>query len=243
MPDALDHHATHPVRIAIVEDDADQSASMAEYLTMQGYNVWTAESAAGFYRELVTHPVDVVLLDIGLPEEDGLSIARHVKETGIGIIIVSARSHLDDRLTGLDSGADIYLTKPVDLRELVAHIEALWRRLAADNDKPATAASGGHSSWYLLREERRLLTPDREWVDLTPNEFAFMECLVDGGGEVSRHDVAAVLSNEPSNFSFHRIDVLISRLRKKVESHTTHALPLATAPRQRLELTRPVATD
>lgn len=241
MPDAPNHH--EPIRIAIVEDDADQSASMAEFLTMQGYAVWETQSATAFYRQLVAAPVDVVLLDIGLPEEDGLSVARHVIETGIGIIIVSARSHLNDRLAGLDAGADVYLTKPVDLRELAAHVEALWRRLAGQNSKPDPAPSGGEPRWQLLREGRQLLTADGRWVDLTPNEFAFLECLVQGGGEVSRHDVAAVLSTDPAQFNFHRIDVLLSRLRKKVESCTGEALPLTTAPCQRLGLTKPFSLD
>lgn len=243
MQDALNHSEPSAIRIAIVEDDVDQSASMAEYLAMQGCTVWTEESAAGFYRQLVAQPVDVVVLDIGLPEEDGLSVARHVMETGIGIIIVSARSRLDDRLAGLEAGADVYLTKPVDLRELAAHVEALSRRLAAGSDQSDAAPPGHEPTWRILREGRCLYSPNGQCVDLTPNEFAFLECLVHGGGKVSRLDLATVLSDNPSQFRFHRIDVLMSRLRKKVESHTGDALPLATAPRQRLELTRPFTMD
>lgn len=243
MQNAQHHNSPRPANIAIVEDDADQSASMVEYLAMLGHTVWAEAEATGFYRRLVTNPVDVVVLDIGLPGEDGLSIARHVVETGIGIIIVSARSRLDDRLAGLDAGADIYLTKPVDLLELAAHIDALQRRLSNDNRTPPSHTFLNKPAWQLLRERRQLLTPDGELVDLTPSEYSFMECLVAGDGETSRHAIAEALVDDPSSFNFHRIDVLMSRLRKKVRSQTGYTLPLTTAPRQRLKLTTQLTAD
>ena len=237
------HSSPQQARIAIVEDDADQSASMMEYLTIHGYAVWAEASAAGFYRRLLVEPVDVVVLDIGLPGEDGLSIARHVIETGIGIIIVSARANLRDRLAGLDAGADAYLIKPVDLRELAAHVEALWRRIEIPGSDRAYPTPETDTAWHLNRTKRQLLTPDGKTVALTPNEFAVLACIVDNGGEVTRQSIAKVLDDNPTRFNFHRIDVLMNRLRKKVQSQTGQAMPLVTAPRQRLELTSPVVAD
>lgn len=238
MPDAHSHRGRPKTRIAIVEDDADQSASMEEYLAIHGYSVWTEASAAAFYRRLLVEPVDLVVLDIGLPGEDGLSVARHVIETGIGIIVVSARANLNDRLAGLNAGADAYLTKPVDLRELTAHVEALLRRL--ENQDPTTEAE---AAWHLDRAKRQLLSPNGESVALTPNEFAVLALVVDSGGEATRQSIAGVLDNNPARFNFHRIDVLMNRLRKKVQSQTGESMPLVTAPRQRLELTSPVVVD
>lgn len=224
-------------RIAIVEDDGDQSASISEYLELRGYPVWSEPSAPAFYRRLAISPVDIVVLDIGLPGEDGLSVANHIVQTGLGIIIVSARSSVTDRLSGMKAGADSYLTKPVDLQELVAHIEALSRRLAPEK----TGEPPGQSRWRLYRGSRELAAANGDKVLLTPSEFALLACLIDHEGECSRQQIAEILDSSPSQFNFHRIDVLLSRLRKKVKRTTDQDLPVASTPQQKLELTCSVA--
>ncbi len=222
-------------RIAIVEDDADQCASMHEYLAFLGYPVWSAPSAQAFYRQLAVDPVDIVILDIGLPGEDGLNVAGHIVHTGIGIIIVSARSSVADRVNGIGAGADSYLVKPVDLRELAAHIEALQRRMRHGGRQET--GNGQSQGWTLSRERRELQASAGQAVALTPNEFALLACLIDNGGECSRQQLAEALDSNPSQFNFHRIDVLLSRLRKKVKSTTSQDLPVASAPPQKLEFT------
>ncbi|MDP2852107.1 MAG: response regulator transcription factor [Gallionella sp.] len=127
-------------RIAVVEDDADLLDTMLEYLKIQGYPAWGVRNAEDFYRRFAADVVDVVVLDIGLPGEDGISVARHLRDLpDLTIIIVSARDALDDRLVGLKAGADRYLVKPVNLIELVANIEAVGRRPA----HPATGYATG----------------------------------------------------------------------------------------------------
>lgn len=117
------------LRIAVVEDEVDLRDNMLDFLEDRGYDVWGVGNAADLYRQMLVRPVNVVILDVGLPGEDGFSIARHLRRMeNLSLIIVSARSALDDRLTGLSCGADLYLTKPVDLRELEANIEAVVRR-------------------------------------------------------------------------------------------------------------------
>ena len=102
--------------IAIVEDDSDQLHSIEEFLLDSGYSVWGACSAEAFYKGFTVQPVDVVLLDLGLPGEDGLSVASLLKSRPeVGVIILSARDSLDDRLAGMRAGADRYLVKPVNL--------------------------------------------------------------------------------------------------------------------------------
>lgn len=176
-------------------------------------------------------PVDMLVLDIGLPGEDGLALAQHVSRTGMGIIILSARGELNDRLTGLKLGADNYLVKPVELPELAANLDALWRRLTHDSSQQEPSAT----TWRLVRNQRELLAPDDEAVHLTPNEFALISCLVESSGKTDREDVCTALGITLDNF--HRIDVMLSRLRKKVLRITGQPLPLAAAPLQRLELT------
>jgi DNA-binding response OmpR family regulator len=120
-----------PPQIAVVEDDADLLASMLDYLHALGYPAWGVGSAEAFYKQLHMSPVDVLVLDIGLPGEDGLQLAAWVnRRVDLTVIIVSARDRLQDRLDGLAAGADRYLVKPVDLAELVANIDAAWRRSA-----------------------------------------------------------------------------------------------------------------
>jgi len=114
--------------LAVVEDEPVLREYIVRFFKGHGYSCWGADSAEGFYREVAVRPTDIVLLDIGLPGEDGLNVARHLSAAGrYGIIIVSARGQVDDRLTGLDVGADAYLVKPVDLRELAATVDNLWR--------------------------------------------------------------------------------------------------------------------
>lgn len=223
-------------RIAIVEDEADQRDSLEEYLTLLGYPTWAEASAEAFYRRVMLTPVDMVVLDMGLPGEDGLALAEHVSQTGMGIIIVSARGELNDRLAGIKAGADTYLVKPVELRELAANLEALWRRLSRGSGEQEAPAS----TWHLLRNRRELRTPNGTSVRLTPSEFTLISCLINSGGEAPRQSVCEALGTRLEEGNFHRIDVMLSRLRKKVLQSTGLSLPLATAPLQRLELTDPI---
>ncbi|TVP61209.1 MAG: DNA-binding response regulator [Halomonadaceae bacterium] len=210
---------------------------MSEYLVLRGYSVWSEPSAAAFYRHLAVSPVDIVILDIGLPGEDGLSVASHLAQSGLGILIVSARSSVTDRLNGMAAGADSYLTKPVDLHELVAHIEALRRRLVPVKGWETQEPTG----WSLCRRSRELVTGVEGTVLLTPSEFALLACLIDNNGECSRQQIAGALDSNPSQFNYHRIDVLLSRLRKKVKCTMDRDLPVASAPQQKLQLTCTVA--
>lgn len=220
-------------RIAIVEDDIDQCDSMHEYLEFMGYPVWSVPTANGFYRRQLLEPIDIVVLDIGLPGENGLTLARHVMQTGVGIVIVSARSEVADRVSGLNAGADSYLAKPVELSVLDAHIDALWRRMRCNSSDVKI----DDTAWSLCNTHRELFSPAGQAVSLTPSEFALLNNMVKNGSYISRQDIASVLANNPEQFNFHRIDVLLNRLRKKVKQRTGMILPIVSAAAQRLELT------
>lgn len=198
--------------IAIVEDESVLRDYIVRFFSGRGYDCWGAGSAEEFYREVAVRPTDIVLLDIGLPGEDGLKVAKHLAAAGrYGIIIVSARGNLDDRLNGLDVGADAYLVKPVDLRELAATVDNLWKRIAKDK----TAAM----QWRLHRTDWKLVSPNGGILPLTASEYRFIWRLVESAGEpVAKEHIMVALGGTPDSYDYHRIESLVSRLRKKAQT-------------------------
>ncbi|EGW22749.1 response regulator receiver protein [Methylobacter tundripaludum SV96] len=214
-------------RIAVVEDEEDLRLSLIGYLASSGYRVWGAESAEAFYKQLLVAPVEVVILDVGLPGESGLQVARHLRELGgIKTIMLSGRGSVDDRVEGLNQGASRYLVKPVDMRELVANIQSAVR---AQKQLAAVAGSASAASWTLLRVEWILLAPDGTQIALTTREFAFMDCLLRGSRQAaSRVELALALTGgNMEGFDFHRIDMVVARLRQKIAVVTANA-PIKT---------------
>ncbi|HZX33404.1 MAG TPA: response regulator transcription factor, partial [Rhodocyclaceae bacterium] len=246
-------------RIAIVEDEPDLRDNVLRFLAAKGYPAWGADSAESFYRQFAATGADIVVLDIGLPGEDGLSVTSHIAGRGIGIVILSARGSLDDRLQGLEKGADLYLVKPVDLRELVAGIAALWRRIGlaapeatptrAPAAAPAPAATPAPSSatpnpqalqWRLDRASWSLISPEKVVVPLTPKEYAFLSRLVEKCGEpVPKAHIVLAFGGEPDEFDFHRVEMLLSRLRRKGQQITGGHLPIKALPGFGLVFTAP----
>ncbi|MFZ2302381.1 MAG: response regulator transcription factor [Gallionella sp.] len=224
-----------PARIAVVEDDTDLLDTMLEYLRIQGYPAWGASSAEDFYRRFSVDAADVVVLDIGLPGEGGISVARHLRELpNLTVIIVSARDALDDRLAGLKAGADRYLVKPVDLSELLANIEAVGRRVTSpvispemkveiQKEKPVAAA------WHLAKHDWRLIGPNGKTLNLTAREFLLLKCLFEANGEtVSRRVIADKIIGSRIFNSDERLDVMLARLRKKCMTTLKQSLPVKT---------------
>jgi len=215
-------------RIAVVEDEDDLRLSMMGYLTSSGYSVWGADSAEAFYKQLLAAPVELVILDVGLPGESGLQAARHLSKLGgIEIIILSGRGSVDDRVEGLSQGASRYLVKPVDMRELVANIQSATRaRLHA----AITVSSANAAIWSFLRADWILQTPDGAQIALTTREFAFMDCLLRGQRQAaSRVELALALTGgNTEGFDFHRIDMVVTRLRQKIAAVTRINAPIKT---------------
>ena len=223
-------------RIAIVEDDADQLHSIEEFLLDSGYQVWGAGSAEAFYRQFMGNPVDVVILDIGLPGEDGLSVAALLKDKpDVAVIILSARDSLPDRLSGLRAGADRYLVKPVSLLELAANIDAVGNRLALN----ATTTSGGEPNrrsmdlpgghWDLALQDWVLRSPQGKSLQLTTHEFALLHCLIKLQGQpVTKRDLTDQIFGPRTQNGSERLNLLVMRLRKKASEALTEPLPIKT---------------
>lgn len=238
-----------PARIAVVEDDADLLNTMLEYLQIQGYPAWGVCNAEDFYRRFAVDVVDVVVLDIGLPGEDGISAARHLRELpNLTIIIVSARDALDDRLAGLKAGADRYLVKPVDLAELAANIEAVGRRPAHPAALPAAEQIREEKPqagfWRLAKQGWRLTGPDGKALGLTAREFLLLKCLFEANGETVPRKVIADKIIGPRIFnSDQRLDVMLARLRKKCAATLGQSLPVKTAHQVGYAFTAPIAIE
>lgn len=224
------------IRIALVEDDEDLMHSTQDYLTDAGYQVWGEGSAEAFFRRFVGDPVDVVVLDIGLPGEDGLSVASLLEHNPhIAVIILSARDAVEDRISGLRAGADLYLVKPVNLAELVANIEAVVKRLwtshvAIENDFVPPNRGNISLEWVLQLGGWQLTAPDGKSLKLTGREFELLRRLIEVQGQtVAKKDLANDIIGPRIQNASDRINVLITRLRKKASDQLGQSLPIQTA--------------
>ncbi len=211
-------------RILVVEDAIDLREEFVDYLRFCGFEAEGVGSVAGLVRRLETEPWHVVILDLGLPDGDGIAAARRIREQrglGLGIIIVTARGQAEDRIAGARAGADAYLIKPVDLRELIAVIGHLLQRLeAAQPPSPPMC-------WTLEAEHQTLLSPEGVEVQLTGAEYLLLSKLIaNPGNAVTRTELCAELAPGGDPEDTRRLDSLISRLRAKVLKQTGSALPI-----------------
>ena len=216
-----------PFVIAIVEDEEDLRLNVARFLEAQGFSVWTAGSAESLYRQLAVTDADLIIVDLGLPGEDGLDLIAHLNSVGrCPIIAMTARSALQDRIAGLEAGADHYFVKPVDLYELTAAINSALRKRSPDRAEtsPSTSEAG---VWVLLRGEAALVTPAGVTVGLTSGELHLLEYLMNNTEKVfSKFKLLELFDQDPEHGDFHRVEVLVSRLRTKIIGTTGQRLPL-----------------
>ncbi len=206
--------------ILVVEDDIAVQTLVAGYLETQGFSVRLADRGETLHKMLANEQIDLILLDLNLPDEDGLVLVRQIRaRSAVPIIIMTVRSDQADRIAGLEIGADDYVIKPFHPRELVARVRNVLRRHGEANGAqgPGPLVFDG---WMLDPESRTLTSPDGKPVSLTGAEFDVLVALARGMGRVmSRHqllDAAAHGGDPPSERA---IDVLISRIRKKVEDN------------------------
>jgi len=242
---------SHPMNthacIAVVEDDQDLRQSIEEFLTHTGYRVWGVGSAEAFFRQFVVDPPNVVLLDIGLPGEDGFSVAALLRDNpSLAVIILSARDALEDRLKGLNAGADRYLVKPVDLTELTANINAVTQRLALAVSRPAMALpqpvlKPGSQQWQLNQQSWLLSAPNGLSIVLTAKEFALLHQLIRVQGQVvTKKELAVEVFGSRIANAADRLNVLVTRLRKKTIDSLGETLPIKTAHQIGYVFTAPV---
>jgi two-component system, OmpR family, response regulator len=211
--------------IAILDDEADITVLLANYLASQGYRVTQLHTGVALMALMPIDPPALVLLDLGLPGEDGFSIARQLREHWhCGLIIVTGRGDAVDKVVGLEVGADDYVTKPFDLRELLARIKAVLRRVAPAEPVTATAEAAPSrgtlrfAGWELDTTARRLVSPDGQDVVLTAGEFDLLCALARHPGRVLSRDFLLEQTRGRGAAPFDRtIDVQVGRLRRKLE--------------------------
>ncbi|MBS34410.1 MAG: two-component system response regulator TorR [Thiotrichales bacterium] len=217
MSESLTNH-----HVLIVEDDAVTRSRVAAYLEKAGYQVSESEDGESVHRLLADTDIAVVLLDINLPGTDGLAIAKELSEkTDVGIILVSARDDEIDRIVGLEIGADDYVTKPFNPRELVARVKNLIRRIHRGRVTAVPARNVSFSGWTLDRSRRSLSSDGRASIPLTRGEFELLTAFLDHPGEtLHREWLMEKVTHRTSDPNERIIDVLVRRLRTKLEPDT-----------------------
>lgn len=208
--------------ILIVDDDREIRSLVAQFLKKHGYRVTPAADGREMMHLMEKGRFDLIVLDLMLPGEDGLSLCRRVRaESSLPIIMLTAMGEEMDRIIGLEMGADDYLPKPFNPRELLARIKAVLRR-AADRGATATStdvAARVFDGWRLDTVKRELRAPDGALVPLTAGEFELLSAMVERAGQVLSRDQLLDLTRGRDAAPFDRsVDVLISRLRRKIES-------------------------
>lgn len=210
--------------IIIVEDNLSYAEDVADYLTEIGHQVRTSGSAESMWETLSTERADVILLDLGLPDDSGFNIIPRLRELypDTGILVLTARVMLDSRILGLHLGADNYLTKPIKFPELAAHIEALCRRVRGH--APGTP----ERTWCLRKTERQLELAGVSCIDLTEKEFKLLHMLALSTQPIPRDSLMIGLGGDQYEDT-KKMDMLVYRLRKKVKSAVGAELPLRSA--------------
>lgn len=211
--------------IVVLDDEIDITQLLANYLQGHGFRVTQVHEGRALMALMESDPADLVLLDLGLPGEDGFSIARRMRESWhCGLVIVTGRGDAVDKVVGLEVGADDYVTKPFDLRELAARVKAVLRRLAPAMPTAPAAASASlyklcFAGWQLDTAARSLTNPRGEPVTLTGGEFDLLQAFARHPGRVLSRDFLLEQTRGREAAPFDRtIDVQVGRLRKKIEA-------------------------
>ena len=217
-------------RVLVVDDDPSVREMLAEYLGGHGYEVAQADRGTAMREAVEANLPDVVLLDLNLPGEDGLSLARFLRERfDVGIIMVTGAIDVADRVAGLEIGADDYVTKPFELRELLARIKSVLRRMQARapaDSAAATVPAGGAraartavGACLLDISSRQLFAEDGREIPLTAMEFDLLKTFLERPNQVLTRDQLLSLTRNREWEPFDRsIDIRIARVRRKIEA-------------------------
>jgi DNA-binding response OmpR family regulator len=212
--------------IVVCDDEPDIRETVAEYLENNGFVVTPANAGPALREVINNQDVDVVILDIRMPGEDGLSLARFLREhSDVAIIMLTGSADIIDRVVGLEIGADDYIAKPVDLRELLARVKAVLRRTSARKRNAEKAGIQAHQpvqfgSCVLDLDKHKLFNADGIEIAITPMEFRLLKVFAEHRGRILNRDQLLELSHDRRWDPFDRsIDIRISRLRKKIETN------------------------
>lgn len=220
---------TQPTRILIIEDEAQMRKFIRASLMSHGYYVLEAETATEGTRMLTGHKPDVILLDLGLPDGDGIELTRQIREwTRTPVIVLSARGKEDDKVAALDAGADDYLTKPFGVNELLARIRVTLRRLPTADGSSEPVKEFDELSIDLSKREVRLMGNE---IHLTPTEYKLLQLFAQNAGKVLTHRYILHEVWGPSYANqTHYVRVHLAELRKKIERDPSRPRLIVTEP-------------
>lgn len=216
---------TDMTRIIVCDDEPDLREMLQEYLEKRGYSVAIAGDAEALKAEIENAEPDLLLLDINMPGEDGLSVLRSLRVTSdLPVVMLTAAGETIDKIVGLEMGADDYLGKPVDLRELEARIKAVLRRRVVSQPAPVADRSNNKTvkfgDFTLDLEAAKLFSAEGEDVPLTAMEFRLLKLFAENRSRVLNRDQILEQAHDRSWDPFDRsIDIRISRLRRKIEKN------------------------
>jgi len=220
--------------ILVVDDECEIRDMLDEYLSKQGFEVCTADGGVAMRQIVSARKVDVVLLDIRMPGEDGLSLARHLREHAqVGIIMVTAAGEAVDRIIGLEMGADDYVTKPFHPRELVARIKSVLRRLRTASPQTSEGAAAPQrlrfGQCFLDLAAHKLFTLEGKEIPITAMEFDLLQVFATHPHRVLTRDQLLEMAHNRDWEPFDRsIDIRIARLRRKIEADPTKPQTIKT---------------
>jgi len=230
--------------IAVVEDDREIRAMMVDLLRREGVEALGCDTAAAFDQMQARQRIDLAILDVMLPGEDGLSLCRRLQATGeVAVLMVTAKGDDIDRIVGLEIGADDYLPKPFNPRELVARVRAILRRTRERQRVVAVAPAERYrfAGWTIDAGSRGLTLPDGTPLDLTGGEFDLLLCFVTHPQRVLNRDQLLDWTRGRSASLFDRaVDVQLSRLRRKLADHPDGAALIKTVRGGGYQFTAPV---
>ena len=209
-------------RILVVDDDPDLRELISGFLGGHGYVVRTAADAMAMQQELDRDPPDLVVLDVMMPGEDGLSAVRRLATArGPAVILLSALGSDTDRIVGLEVGADDYLAKPCNPRELLARVRAVLRRHQAGSDAAGQPEVCEFAGWLLDLSRRDLRDPSGTYIDLSDGEFALLRCFVTQPQRVLSRDQLLDQAHGGNREIYDRaVDSQVSRLRRKLNERS-----------------------
>ena len=216
-------------RILLVDDEVPIQRAVAPLLRSRGYDVDVAATGDDALKSVRTHPPDLIVLDLGLPDIEGTEVCRRIRaESAIPIVVLSARGAEADKVTALDLGADDYVTKPFGPEELLARIRVALRRVFSTDEAPSGRLERGD---LIIDYDRHRVVRGGEEIHLTPKEFDLLELLARNAGRVLTHRaiLKAVWGPNSVNQPEH-LWVLVAQLRKKLEPDPAHPRYLLSEP-------------
>lgn len=218
--------------IVVVDDEPGLRGMIEDYLSMQGYAVQSAENGAALDRMLAAKSPDLILLDVNLPGEDGFSIVRRLRNAGerMGIIMLTGNADESSKVMGLINGADDYLPKPFEVRELLARVRSVLRRLPPPVGKPAETRPKLMLGRYVLDVEgRRFFDGDGVEIEISSMDFDLLEAFARHPRQIlSRDRLAELAHGRPLGDQDRSLDIRIARLRKKIEADPSEPSLLKT---------------